>query len=296
MTAPAPAPAETVWTVGKIIDATTKHLQQKAVGDTPRLDAEILLGHVRNCKRIQLYVDYNEPLNDEQRARMRDLVKRRTQAEPVAYLVGRREFFSLEFKVTPAVLIPRPETETLVVDLVTFAKDRPSPSILELCTGSGCIAIAAGVNLPAARITAVEISPPALAVAQENAAKHKVTERVTFAEGDLFAPVPAGTLFDAVVSNPPYVADEEIESLPPDVRLHEPLLALKGGPRGLVILERIIAAAPGFLKPGGLLLLELSPEQAPHIAARLESHGEFVDVRILKDSAGLARVARALRK
>ena len=163
--------ADGAWTVGKIIDWTTAHLRKHG-SDSPRLEAEILLAHARRCPRIQLYVQYNELLTDDQRAVMRDLVRRRAQAEPVAYLVGRREFFALDFRVTPDVLIPRPETETLVLQLIAAVKSRPNPRILDVGTGSGCIAIAAAVNVPGALVTAIDISPRALDVARDNASRH----------------------------------------------------------------------------------------------------------------------------
>ena len=218
------------WTVGKIIDWTTGHLKRHG-SDTPRLEAEILLAHARNCPRIQLYVHYNELLSDAERAAMRDLVKRRAQAEPVAYLVGHREFFGLDFRVTPDVLVPRPETETLVLEVIAAAKNLAKPRVLAVCTGSGCIAVAAAVNIPAALVTATDVSPSALVIACENADRHGLASRIRFFEGDLFAPLTAAEKFDLIVSNPPYVADAEMETLPADVRLHEPApgLACRSG-------------------------------------------------------------------
>jgi len=283
------------WTVGKIIELSTGHLKKHG-SDTPRLDAEILLAHVRGCPRIKLYVDFAEPLSEKQRTAMRDLVKRRSQHEPVAYLVGHREFFSLDFKVTHDVLIPRPETETLVLDLITTAKPLSAPQILELGTGTGCIAIAAAHALSKAQVTAVDISEQALAIATGNAEKHNVSGRITFLHGDLFAPLATGAKFDLIASNPPYVADEEIDSLPDDVRLHEPHLALKAGRRGLDVLTRIIADAPNFLNQGGVLLLEISPEQSADVTALLENRDAYTAIRVLKDPAGKLRVVRAVRK
>ena len=176
------------WTVRRIIDWTTAHLKKHG-SDTPRLETEILLAHARGCRRIELYTRFDEVLSEKERATMRDLVRRRAQSEPVAYLVGHREFFGLDFRVTPAVLIPRPDTETLVVELVDVAKPLAAPRILDIGTGSGCIAIAAAVNLPNAQITATDASEAALAVARENAANHKVVERIQFLSGDLFGPL-----------------------------------------------------------------------------------------------------------
>jgi release factor glutamine methyltransferase len=281
--------ADGEWTVGKIIDWTTAHLKKHG-SDTPRLEAEILLAHARNCPRIQLYVHYNEPLSDAERATMRDLVKRRAQSEPVAYLVGHREFFGLDFRVSPAVLVPRPETETLVLELIAAAKRLTTPRILDLCCGSGCVAVAAAVNNPSAALTATDISPDALTIARENAERHSATQRIRFLEGDLFAPLAADDRFDIIAGNPPYVADHEIATLPPDVRLHEPHLALRAGPQGLDIISRIIAEASQRLAPAGVLLVEFSPEQATAIGELIAATGVFEAPRFIKDAWGKQRV------
>ncbi len=220
------------WTVKRILDWTTEHLKKHG-SESARLDAEILLAHARGCKRIELYTRYEEPLTDPQRALMRDLVRRRANAEPVAYLVGYKEFFSLPFKVTPDVLIPRPETETLVLEAVEIAKSSTAERItlLDLCTGSGCIAVAAAKAMPKFEVTATDLSEAALVIARHNAEANGVRGRVSFLGGDLFAAVPAETRFDLIASNPPYVSDAEYESLAPDIRLHEPASALLAGPR-----------------------------------------------------------------
>ena len=284
--------ADGAWTVGKIIGWTTAHLRKHG-SESPRLEAEILLAHARQCPRIQLYVQYNELLTDDQRAAMRDLVRRRALAEPVAYLVGHREFFALDFCVTPDVLVPRPETESLVLQLIAAAKSLSNPRILDVGTGSGCIAIAAAVNVPGAIVTATDISARALDVARENARRHKVAERVRILEGDLFAPLPRDDRFEIVVSNPPYVADGEMETLSADIRLHEPHLALRAGPQGLDVLTPLIAEAPWRLSPGGLLLIEIAPEQAPAVTALVTATGKFEPARTIKDSTGSERVVMA---
>jgi release factor glutamine methyltransferase len=286
--------AEEAWTVARIIDWTTAHLRKHG-SESPRLEAEILLAHARNCPRIQLYVQYNELLSEAERGAMRDLVRRRAQSEPVAYLVGHREFFGLSFRVTPDVLIPRPETETLVLELITAAKALSGPRILDIGTGSGCIAVAAAVNLPEAAITATDINPRALDVARENAARHGVAERIRFLEGDLFAPLATDERFDMLVSNPPYVADAEMETLPADVRLHEPATALRAGLQGLDVITRLVAAAPAHLAPGGTLLLEIAPEQAPAVHELLNQTGSFDPARTIKDPFGKDRVVVARR-
>lgn len=295
MTAPTPdRTADETWTVGKIIDWTTAHLRKHG-SESPRLEAEILLAHARQCPRIQLYVQYNEPLTESQRAAMRDLVRRRAQAEPVAYLVGHREFFGLDFRVSPDVLIPRPETETLVLELIAAAKQVPNPQILDLGTGSGCIAIAAAVNLPAARVTAIDLSPQALAIARENAARHGVAERITFLEGDLFAPLAGDARFDVVASNPPYVADAEMETLPADVRLHEPPGALKAGKEGLDVITRLVRKAATHLAATGTLLIEIDPAQSGAVRTLFVETGAFESPRTIKDPSGNERVIVATR-
>lgn len=278
------------WTVRRVLDWTTEHLKAKG-SETPRLEAEILLAHARNCGRVQLYTQYAEELSDDERGRMRDLVNRRANREPVAYLVGHREFFSLEFRVTPAVLIPRPETETLVVELLERARELQPPRILDVGTGSGCIAVAAAVNLPSASVTAIDAGDAALAIARENAEAHGVAERITFLHGDLFAPLAAGTRFDVVVSNPPYVAEADFATLQPDVARHEPRAALVSGIDGLDMIRRLIAEAPGYLKPGGVLMLEIPPEQSGGVQAILHQNPRYDRVEVAKD---LARSDRAV--
>lgn len=280
------------WTVRRILDWTTAHLKKHG-SDAPRLETEILLAHARGCRRIELYTRFDEVLSENERATMRDLVRRRAQSEPVAYLVGHREFFGLDFRVTPAVLIPRPDTETLVVELLDVAKPLAAPRILDLGTGSGCIAIAAAVNLPNAQIAATDASDAALAVARENAERHKVLDRVRFLSGDLFGALESNERFDIVASNPPYIAEHEKETLQNDVRKYEPHEALFSGPTGLEVLFRIVDQAHDHLNVGGSLMLEIAPEQAPAVVGRMEASGKYREIRVVKDLPGLARVVRA---
>ncbi len=282
------AAANQSWTVRRVLEWTIDHLK-KSGSDTPRLDAEILLAHARGCQRIKLYVDYDVELDDEHRATMRELVKRRANHEPVAYLVGFREFFGLEFAVQKGVLVPRPDTETLVVKGLELAGALTEPRVLDLCTGSGCVAVAMAKNAPKATFTAVEIDPAVRDVAQKNIEKHSLGDRVDLLLGDLFEPV-AGRQFEVVISNPPYVPDAEIATLDPDVRLHEPELALRGGADGLDIVRRIIGQAANFLTPGGVILLEISGEQAETVVGLFAAAGGFEPARIEKDLAGKSRV------
>jgi release factor glutamine methyltransferase len=282
------------WTVRRIVDWTTAHLKKHG-SDTPRLDTEILLAHVRGCRRIDLYTRFDDVLDERERSAMRDLVRRRAQSEPVAYLVGHREFFGLDFDVSPAVLIPRPETETLVLELLDAARPLAAARILDVGTGCGCIAVAAAVNLPSSQTTATDVSDAALAVARQNADKHRVLDRVRLLKGDLFEPCRA-EVFDVVASNPPYVAQHEAKTLQNDVRLYEPGVALFSGPSGLELLFRLIDEAPDHITPGGILLLEVSPEQASAVSGRMESNPRLHAVRVVKDLAGQARVVLCRRR
>lgn len=287
------APAADVWTVRRVLEWTTQHLKKHGSG-TPRLDAEILLAHARGCPRIALYTQFDDALSDAVRARMRELVQRRAQSEPVAYLVGHREFFSLDFQVTSDVLIPRPDTETLVMAALDAAKTMSQPKILDLCTGSGCVAIAVARNCPGAQVTATDLSPAALAVAQENVAKHKLEGRVQLSEGDLFAALAEDSQFDVIVSNPPYIATAELESLAQDIRKYEPRQALDGGTEGLNILRRIIREASRHLVKGGRVFLEISPEQAVDVQHFFTETGQYAETGTVKDLTGRVRVVTAM--
>ncbi len=278
----------------------TKAYLAKCGSDSPRLDAEILLAHARGCPRIQLYTNFDEVLSNEVRGRMRELVNRRAQHEPVAFLVGHREFFSLDFEVSRDVLVPRPETEILVMESLEAIKGNSTATVLDLGTGSGCIAVAVAVNAPTASVTGIDLSDAALAVARRNAERHKVAERVTFLHGDLFEPLPLPSLeqggFDVIVSNPPYVATSDAATLPPDVLRHEPENALFAGADGLDIIRRIVENSPRFLNPGGTLLIEFSPEQAERISGLLNERGSFDEVTILRDLSQNPRVVRAVKR
>lgn len=283
------------WTVRRVLEWTIGHLKKHG-SDTARLDAEVLLAHARGCSRIQLYTAYDEILPDAARQKMRDLVKRRVNAEPVAYLVGTKEFYSLAFEVNRDVLIPRPDTELLVMETLRLVKEIATPAILELGVGSGCISTAIAVNSKTARVVGVEISPPAMAVAQRNLDRHKVADRVELRSGDLFGPLQKGEKFDVLVTNPPYVPTAEIETLAPNVKHHEPHRALDGGADGLDLIRRIAAEAPAFVKPGGWVLIEFSPEQADAVLALFQGPGTaYEQAAIVSDLAPLPRVLRARR-
>ena len=277
------------WTVRRILDWTTAHLTKHG-SDSPRLDAEVLLAFARKCERIRLYTNYEDEVTRAERALMRELVQRRAKSEPVAYLVGNREFFGLDFYVDQNVLVPRPDTETLVMELVDEAQKAASPFILDLCTGSGCVAIAAAAHCPHASFLATDISIAALAIAKKNAETNGQSQKIQFLESDCFAEISNDSAFDIIVSNPPYIPDSEIESLEADVRQHEPRLALAGGIDGLDYYRRIIQEADSYLKEEGTLLLEFSPEQELSLKQLLEASGKFAEIRVKADLAGRARV------
>lgn len=277
------------WTVRRILDWTTAHLTKHG-SDSPRLDAEVLLAFARKCERIRLYTNYEDEVSEQERGLMRELVQRRAKSEPVAYLVGNREFFGLDFYVDSNVLVPRPDTETLVMELVDAAQQLSAPAILDLCTGSGCIAIAAAANCTKASFLATDISERALEIAQKNAVTNALSEKIQFLLSDCFANIAEGTVFDIIVSNPPYIPDAEIETLDADVKQHEPRLALAGGADGLDFYRKIIDEAPQYLKDGGILILEFSPEQETSLKALFEASGKYEHVRVKADLAGRARV------
>jgi release factor glutamine methyltransferase len=284
------------WTIQKLLTWVTEYLTQKGV-DAPRLSAELLLSHVLGLKRIELYTQYNRIVAQEQLTKLRGLVKRSGEHEPVAYLVGRTEFYSIEFEVTPDCLIPRPETELLVQRSIELLRKRTGPqSVCDLCTGCGIIAVAIAKNVPDAKVIATDISEPALAVAARNVEKHKLLERIELRRGDLFEPlVPQLDLFDLIACNPPYVSAAEYEALEKNVKDYEPRLALYGGREGLDVYRRIVEKVGQFLKPDGVLLLEIGYQQGPAVRQLLEQTGVFAQIRIDKDLQGHDRVVTAAR-
>jgi release factor glutamine methyltransferase len=294
-TAPAP------WTIGRLLQWTAGHLSEHG-SDSGRLDAEVLLAHVLGCQRIMLYTRFEEEANDATKTAYRELVKQRAAGKPVAYLVGKREFYSLPFTVTPDVLIPRPETEFLVVGLLDAAKQQ-SPiaeqggfQIADVGTGSGILAVCAALKLPQARVTAIDVSPGALKVARGNAEHHKVAERIEFLESDLFAKVPADKKFDFVVSNPPYITTAEMAELDRDVRDFEPLGALEAGPRGTEVIERLIPQSADRLVPGGRLFIEISPQIHAAVQQLITKDGRFDPQPTIEDHSRRPRIVVAKRK
>jgi release factor glutamine methyltransferase len=286
--------SDDVWTVGRLLTWTTEWLGARD-SDSPRLDAEVLLAHVRGCPRIALYTAFGTPVSDQERGRFRELVKRRGEGEPVAYLVGSREFFSLPFSVTKDVLVPRPETEGLVVRSIDLCKAAAAPRIIDVGTGSGAIAVTLATRLPKATIVATDISSAAIAVARANAEHHGVANRITFVQCDLMSDPRAAGPWNVIVSNPPYVREDEFEALPRDVRLHEPRTALVSGPTGVEVVERLVAAALAALAPGGWLLVEIGPAVVAAAEAAIARQPGLLPEATLKDMAGLPRIVQARR-
>ncbi|HUY34702.1 MAG TPA: peptide chain release factor N(5)-glutamine methyltransferase [Pirellulales bacterium] len=287
------------WTIGRLLQWTTGYLKERGA-ESPRLDAEVLLAHALACQRIELYTRFEEAPSESPRAAFRELVRRRAEGTPVAYLVGRKEFYSLSFRVTPDVLVPRPETEFLVIRLLDLAAERApgaeGPAIADVGTGSGNVAVCVAKWLPTCRVTALDISAPALALAAANAAQHGVAERIEFFTSDLFAAVGPERRFDFVVSNPPYVSESELGGLDRDVRDFEPRSALVAGPRGTEVIERLIVQAGQRLVSDGWLLTEISPQLDAPVRELVTADGRFELGPTVKDLAGLARVVQARRK
>lgn len=290
---PAGGDAES-WTVGRLLTVTTDWLAGRG-SESPRLDAEVLLAHVRGCQRIALYTAFDAPVADGERGRFRELVRRRGDGEPVAYLVGSREFFSLPFAVNQAVLVPRPETEGLVVRVLDLCRAAAAPRIVDVGTGSGAIAVTLAKHLPQAALVATDISAEALAVACDNAARHGVADRIGFVACDLVRAPEAAGPWDVIVSNPPYVREDEFDSLPRDVRLHEPRSALVSGPTGVEVVARLAASAAESLAPGGWLVIEIGPAIAAAAEAVLDAQPGLVREPTLPDLANLPRIVQARR-
>jgi len=289
------------WTIGRLLNWTTDFLREKGT-DSPRLDAEVLLAHARGCQRIELYTAFEEEANESLREAFRDLVRRRSAGTPVAYLVGHREFFSLSFQVTPDVLIPRPESELLVVRTLDLAKTEGAEDgrlrIADVGTGSGILAVCCAKHLAEASVTAIDISSTALQVARANAKEHGVDKRVDFIESDLFAEQPTNPefLYDLIVSNPPYVASSEMDLLDLGVKQYEPHLALDGGEQGTEVIARLIPQAAERLRLGGWLLMEVGPYNAAQVEQLVGDHDGLELQVTIPDLAGHPRVVQGQKK
>lgn len=275
------------WTIGSILKWTEQYFTEKGV-DSPRLDAEVLLSAVLGKERIYLYVHFDEPLQADELAKFREMVKDRALRVPVAYILGSREFMGLEFKVTPDVLIPRPDTEILVEAVIERLKDREAVLLADIGTGSGAVILSLLKNLPQAAGVTVDISKAALNVAQDNAVQLGVADRVEFIQGDVCEPL-RGRRLTALVSNPPYIPQSDIDKLEPEVK-KEPLKALDGGQDGLDFYRRITKDAVQLLEPGGLLAFEVGILQADAVKNMAITAGVFENIEIIKDYGGIERV------
>lgn len=282
-------PEPQVWTIEAVLRWATDDFRARGI-ETPRLDAELLLAHALSSTRIQLFVDAKRALDAPELARLRQLVTRRRSREPMAYILGEREFYGRAFRIDRRVLVPRPDTETLVdVGLERTRDLSMCTRALDLCTGSGCIAITIARERPTSFVVATDVSEDAVTLARENALRLGAYN-VAVRPGDLFLAVPPQCRFDLITANPPYIPSRELESLQPDVRDFEPRMALEGGDDGLAFLRRIVAAAPSHLTPdGGVLAVEVAAGEAPAVAALFEEAG-FGGVNVRRDYARIERV------
>jgi release factor glutamine methyltransferase len=273
-------------TVLEILNKSTQFLKEKGV-ESPRLSAELLLSAFLKCRRLDLYLNFDKPLTEAETDGLRQWVVRRGKREPLQYITGSCEFFGLNFEVNPSVLIPRPETETLVETVVNDYREKGAALFLDLCTGSGAIAVAVRKKLPDAVVTASDISPAALETAQRNAETNGV--EIEWVLSDLFNGL-ENRKFDVILSNPPYCVKNVIPSLQPEVRDHEPVLALDGGEDGLDVCRLILSAVPKHLNPSSRLYLEAGEDQMGRLAGLGEKSG-LKSMTVLKDLAGKERIA-----
>ncbi len=289
------------WTIKGILEVTTAYLKQKGV-QSPRLDAEVLLAHLMNCRRLDLYLRFDQPLSEEELAGYRSLVRRRAGREPLQYIRGRQEFWCLDFEVDSGVLIPRPETEVLVEQALALFRQgsipgKDMPRVLDVGTGCGILAVCMAREISGAGIWASDTSPYALALAGRNARTHGVLERIEFLRGDLLTPFREGRAnFDLILSNPPYVDSKALDGLEPEVRDHEPRQALDGGPGGMEFVRRILLDAPAFLSPGGRLLMEMDSAQMNEAMETAEAVGAYESQESIQDYTRRPRVLSLSRK
>lgn len=289
------------WAVQEILNTTTEFFKKKGI-DTPRLCAEVLLAHELKRSRVELYLRFDQPLHSHEIAGYRSLIKRRLRREPLQYITGHQEFWSLDLSVSPAVLIPRAETELLVEEAVRLTQanllpNSRKPKILDLGTGSGAIAISLAKELEGATIWASDISLEALAVARTNAKQHNLERGIMFCQGDLWQPFSSSSShFDMIISNPPYVPTEAFKTLPPEVRSYEPRIALDGHENGMYFIGRIITEGATYLKPGGWLLIEMDPDQTERALSLIESTRSFRYQKRLMDYRKQYRMVKAQKR
>jgi release factor glutamine methyltransferase len=284
-----------------LLKVTTDYLKQKDI-ESPRLSAEVLLAHLLKLTRVQLYLHFDQPLNEEELTGYRALIKRRLNREPLQYITGRQEFWSLDFEVNSSVLIPRPESELLVEKSLSLYRagqipHADHPRLLDLGTGSGAVAVAVAGEIQTAEVWASDISEEALKVARLNATGHHVGHRILFLLGDLWEPVREKNLvYDLVVSNPPYIRSGAFEDLAPEVRFYEPRLALDGGEEGMVYIEKILLDGADYLQPGGWILVEMDPEQTARALEWMDETGRYEECDRVKDYSHRYRVVIGRKK
>ncbi len=290
---------KSTWTILDLIRWAEERFRQDGLS-TPRLDAEVLLAEALEADRVFLYTHFDQPLQPGELARFRESIKRRLRREPMAYIVGHKEFWSILFEVNPDVLIPRPETEVLISESLrvwsAIGNPRKEFQILEIGTGSGAISISLAKEIPEASIVATDISEKALAVAEKNARRNGVREMIHFLPGDLFDPVPQGKTFDLIVTNPPYISSDHFSSLMPEVRDFEPRLALDGGEDGLDFYRRAVPRIGEFLRLGGWFLGEIGIGQAKGIKGIVGENTGLECIDFINDLAGIVRVLRARKQ
>ena len=272
------------------IHNAAQRLEAAHVG-SPRMNAELLAMFVLGCDRVYLYAHSERPLTRDEIASYDDALSERARGVPAQYITGHQEFWGLDVIVSPAVLIPRPETEHVIETMLELARDRPANNVVDVGTGSGCIALALAKEFPQARIHATEISVEALEIARANAARHQLEDRIQFHETDLLAGMEEGA-FDYVISNPPYIGDWEVDSVEAQVRRFEPRLALFAGPSGLEVFARLIPEAHKALQPGGWLIMEIGHRSRERVCELLK---DWEEIRIANDLQGIARVVAARR-
>lgn len=281
-----------VWTISSLLNWTVNYFKSKNI-ESARLDAEVLLSHILGQERIYLYVHFDEPMEKAELSKFREYVKKRAQHMPVAYIIGEKEFMGLPFKVTPDTLIPRPDTEILVENVLANADNQGAVKIADIGTGSGAIILSLLANLPKAQGKTVDIAAKAVEVAKENAQSLQVADRCEFFVGDLFAPfAESGDKFDIIVSNPPYIPQADIATLEADVRAYEPVSALTDGGDGLSYYRRLLAEGKRYLKENGFIALEIGIHQAQAVKQIALDNG-WQNIKIVKDYAGIDRVVLA---
>jgi release factor glutamine methyltransferase len=287
------------WTILDLIRWTDERFGKEGL-ITPRLDAEVLLAETLGMDRVGLYTHFDQPVQPGELARFKKLIRRRLRHEPVAYIVGQREFWSLPFMVTPDVLVPRPETEILVMEALRVLSQPDQTErrirILEMGTGSGVISVALAKELPSASVVATDLSEKALSIAAENALRNRVRERILFLQGDLFDPLERESIFDLIITNPPYIPQDYFPSLPPEVRDFEPRVALDGGKDGLTFFRRVLPGVGKYLSPEGWFLTEIGAGQDQKVRQIAEANPDLDSFDFLPDLAGIKRVFKARKK